>query len=112
MEMKRSIIAFIGTLVLGLLSMGLLGALLYYAVYPVLAPYFGDPDDWHGDRVWPSLILAGMGWSFSFLAAGLLNLRLEKAGWRLRSRRAVYLAILWLGAVVIWLIILLSRVFQ
>jgi hypothetical protein len=112
LEMKRSVIAFMVALVLGLLSMGLLGALLYYAVYPVLAPFFGNPNDWHGDRVWPSVILAGMGWSFSFLGAGLLNLRLEKAGWRLTARRAVYLAILWLGAVVIWLVILLSVVFQ
>ena len=112
LEMKRSIAAFIGALIMGLFSMGLLGAGLYYAVYPLLVPYFGDPNDWHGDRVWPSIILAGMGWSSSFLAAGLLNLKLEKAGWRMHARRAVYFAMLWLGALVIWLIILLSGVFQ
>lgn len=97
---------------MGLLSMGLLGAGLYFVAYPVLGPLFGNPNDWHGDRVWPSVILAGMGWSFSFLAAGLLNLQLEKAGWRMHTCRAVYLAMLWLGALVIWLIILLSGVFQ
>ena len=100
------------TLALGLLSMGALGAGLYYAVYPLLAPFFGDPNDWHGDWVWPSVIVAGMGWSFSFLVAGLLNRRLERAGWRTALRRAIYVMVLWLGAAVIWLIILSSSAFQ
>jgi hypothetical protein len=112
LQMKRSILGFIAALVIGLLSMGLLGGGLYYAVYPVLRPFYGDPNDWHGDWVWPSLISAGMLWSLSFLAAGLLNVRLEKSAWRTRSRQAVYLAMLWLGAGLIWLIILSSAAFQ
>ena len=55
------------------------------------------------------MIVAGMGWSFSFLAAGLLNRRLAQAGWQSPFRRAIYLVVLWLGAAVIWLIILLSN---
>lgn len=110
--MKRSIVAFFVTLALGLLSMGLLGAVLYYAVYPLLAPYYGDPNDWHGDRVWPSVILAGMGWSFSFLAAGLINVRLENAKWGRLSRRLIYGVTLWLGALLIWFVILWGGAFQ
>ncbi len=109
LEMKRSILGFIVALALGLFSMGVLGAALYYLVYPVLAPFFGNLNDWRGDWVWPSVIVAGMGWSFSFLAAGWLNRRLERAGWQSPFRRAVYLAVLWLGAAVIWLIILLAN---
>jgi hypothetical protein len=40
--MKRSVIAAIAVLVLALLSMGALGAGLYYAAYPALFPAFGD----------------------------------------------------------------------
>jgi hypothetical protein len=112
LQMKRSIVAFFAALALGLLSMGLLGAALYYAIYPLLAPYYGDPNDWHGDRVWPSIILAGMGWSFSFLGAGLLNVRLEKAGWGRLSRRLMYIFMLWLGALLIWFLILWGGLFQ
>jgi hypothetical protein len=109
LQIKRSILAFVITLALGLLSMGILGLALFYPVYPLLVPFFGHPDDWHGDWVWPSVIVAGMGWSFSFLVAGLLNRRLELAGWRTLFRQVVYVAVLWLGAALIWLIILLAN---
>jgi hypothetical protein len=45
-------------------------------------------------------------WSVSFLAAGLLNVRLEQSGWGLLSRRAIYAAVIWLSAGLIWGIIL------
>lgn len=103
---KWSIAAFAIAFALGLFSMGVLGLALYYPVYPMLAPFYGDPNDWHGDWVWPTIIVAGMGWSFSFLAAGLLNWRLGRAGWRPLYRRLVYAAMLWLGAAVIWWLLL------
>lgn len=106
LQMKRSIIAFFATIVIGLLSMGLLGLLLYEAVHPVLGPFFSDLDDWHGDTVWPVIIVAGMGWSVSFIAAGLINMRLETAGWKKQGRRVIYGLVLWLGAALIWFIIL------
>jgi hypothetical protein len=109
--MKRSILAFVVTLALGLFSMGALGLALYYPVYPLFAPFFGDPNDWHGDWVWPTIIIAGMGWSFSFLVAGWLNQRLEHAGWGAVYRKPVYAAILWLGAAVIWFLLLLGKPF-
>jgi hypothetical protein len=108
LQTKRSVAAFVIVLLLGLLSMGVLGAALYYPVYPLLSPFFGDPNDWHGDWVWPSVIVAGMGWSSSFLLAGFLNMSLEKRGWSAQVRRVIYVAILWLGAALIWLIILLA----
>ena len=103
-------LAFVITLALGLLSMGALGLALFYPVYPLLVPFFGKPDEWpSGDWLWPSVIVAGMAWSFSFLVAGLLNKHLEQAGWQAHYRKAVYVVVLWLGAALIWLIILLAN---
>jgi len=48
---KFSIIAFFIILGLGLMSMGLLGALLYYPVSFLFTSY-PDLNDWHGDWVW------------------------------------------------------------
>ena len=90
--------------------MGALGFALFYPVYPLLVPFFGTPDEWPtGDWLWPSVIVAGMAWSLSFLAAGLLNRRLERAGWQASYRKAAYVVVLWLGAALIWCIILLAN---
>lgn len=102
---KWSLVGFVVTLVLGFLSMGFLGAALYYACYPVLAPFYGNPDSWSGDWVWPALIAAGMLWSLSFLAAGWLNLYLTPHAPAL-LRRIIYVVVLWLGAALAWLFIL------
>lgn len=104
--MKKSIIAFAAVLALGLLSMGALGFLLYYPAAPVLLLFFPPASAWHGDWVWPAAIGAGMGWSFSFLAAGFVNKKLAGTGLPLPARRCAYLAILWLGALLIWGVIL------
>jgi hypothetical protein len=47
-----------------------------------------------------------MGWSFSFLAAGFVNKKLAGTGLPLPARRGAYLAILWLGVLLIWGVIL------
>lgn len=104
--MKRSIVAFVLALGLGFLSMGALGMLLWYPVMPVLAPLHGDPNDWHGDWVWPTIIAVGMVWSFSFLVAGWINLRLEGARIGRWPRRLAYIAVLWLGALLSWALLL------
>ena len=101
--MRRSLIAAAIVAVLGLLSMGALGGLLYGAVAPVLHPWLGDLSDWHGDGVWPATIGAGMLWSLAFVAAGWLDQRLRRAGWRPWPRRVMYALVLWLGAVLVWL---------
>lgn len=112
LEIKRSILAFAVALVLNFLSLGMLGLALYYLLYPLLAPFYGNPNDWHGDWVWPVVLLAGMAWPFSFLGAGLLNRHLEQAGWPALYRKVIYVAVLWLGALLVWLTILGLGLYQ
>lgn len=104
LPMKRSLLAAFVVAALGLLSMGGLGALLYYAAYPVLGPFYGNLDDWRGDDVWPAMIGAGMLWAFSFLAAGWLNQRLLQRS--KHARRLAYAVTLWLGAILTWVFML------
>ena len=104
--MKRTILVALAVAAWGLVSMGIMGGLLYYAAAPVLWSTYGDLNDWHGDDVWPATIGVGMLWSLSFLVAGWLNARLQRAGWSVWPRRAVYVLVLWLGAVVLWLLFL------
>ena len=102
---KGSLIAFAVMLVLSFLSMGFLGAALYYACYPVLALFYGNPNNWSGDWVWPAAIAAGMLWSVSFLAAGRLNLYLTPH-LSAAACRIIYVAVLWVSAALVWLFIL------
>ena len=81
-------------LVLGLLSMGLLGAVLYYPVAPVLRRHFPPQSQWHGDWVWPVVIGVGMGWSVGFLLAGATNHWLVRRGWP-TLRGLLSLGVLW-----------------
>jgi len=108
--LRWSLLAFVITLPLGLLSMGILGLLLYYPVSPLLQAY-GPMESWHGDSVWPTLILVGMGWSFAFLIAGLLDhlLKSKQAHWALRA--LAYLIVLWLVDAALWLGMLHGQVF-
>lgn len=108
LAMKWSFVAFVVTLILGLLSMGMLGAVLYYACYPVLAPFYGNLNDWRGDWVWNAMICAGMLWSVSFLAAGYLNLQLEPRGFSEFTRGLAYVVVLWGGALIAWGLILMA----
>ncbi len=94
---------------LGLLSMGLLGAALYYAVCLVLPSSYPRFDDLRGDWVWPAVIGIGMGWSLSFLLAGALNLFLERTGMVTVWRRLIYVLVLWVCALLLWLGTLAGR---
>lgn len=105
--MKRSLIAFALALVLSFLSMGALGGLLYYACYPLFAPFYGDLNGWRGDWVWPATIGAGMLWSLSFLVAGWVGVR-WLGGARAVFRNSVYCLVLWLGAALSWALMLLT----
>jgi hypothetical protein len=67
---KFSLLGFFIVAGLGLLSMGLLGLLLYYPVAFLLSS-FPAFNDWHGDWVWPVLIGVGMFWSIGFILAGI-----------------------------------------
>lgn len=106
---KCSLVAFVVTFILGFLSMGALGGGLYYLCYPLLGPFYGNLNAWRGDWVWPATIWAGMLWSASFLVAGVLNLRLETQGLSAPWRGGAYLAVLWVGALAIWGLLLLAQ---
>ena len=71
-NIKFSLIAFFITAILGLLSMGALGGLLYYPVSFLFASY-PTLNDWSGDWVWPSVIMVGMLWSFGCCSGLVLH---------------------------------------
>ncbi|MGU3496846.1 hypothetical protein ACLBXM_22610 [Xanthobacteraceae bacterium A53D] len=98
LEIRRSLIAGLAVFALALLSMGALGVGLYYAVSPLLAERFGPLAEWSGDWVWPATIMAGILWSLSFPIAGLLGVRLRRAGRSVLLRRSAYVVVLYLGA--------------
>ena len=99
---KGSIIAGFAVAALGLFSMGILGGLLYYACYPLLAPFYGNLNDWRGDDVWPATIWAGMLWALCFPFASFVSLKLKLRA-KPRSVRIIFwLAALWVGAALIW----------
>lgn len=98
---KFSAIAFITTAILGLFSIGALGAGLYYPVsflfksYPTL-------NDWRGDWVWPVMIGAGMLWSFGFVFGGLAWHFFYEQIHSVVLLRIMYVLILWIWAALIW----------
>ncbi|WP_282144022.1 hypothetical protein [Cellulophaga baltica] len=108
---KFSAIAFFVTAALGLLSMGALGAGLYYPVsfffkaYPTL-------NHWSGDWVWPAMIFVGMFWAVGFIFGGLL--------WHYASKiiaskivlRILYILVLWLWAGILWYSMISKNVAQ
>ncbi len=102
---KFSAIAFVATGFLGLFSMGILGALLYYPVsfffnaYPTL-------NDWSGDWVWPVMIGAGMLWSVGFIFGGLAWYYLQDQIASIALLRIIYILILWIWAAFIWYILI------
>jgi hypothetical protein len=96
---KFSIIAFVISLGLGLLSMGALGYGLYYLVKPVLGNRI---EELQGDASWPSMIMAGMSWSFGFLIASLAMYYLREYKLPTLLHILIYISILWLWLLLIW----------
>jgi len=107
--MKKSIIAFAVFLGLGLAGMGALGGVIYLAAAPLLMLFFPPMTGWHGDWVWPSTIIAGMAWSFSFLIAGLAHKTLRARNAAPALCRAIYAGTLWAAAALTWGVILTGR---
>jgi hypothetical protein len=106
---KGSIIAGMVVVALDLFSMGALGLGLYYLTYPIHYPLLGDINQWEGvDLFWPTIIWAGMLWAICFPAAGLVDLRLQRAGTARARRIFSYLVILWLGAGFVWLFVAMT----
>ena len=105
---KFSAIAFVISAALGLLSMGLLGAILYYPVsfffksYPTL-------NDWSGDWVWPATIVVGMAWSLGFVYGGIMWKYLFKTISSILLLRIIYAIILWLWAAFLWYLMITNN---
>ena len=105
---KFSAIAFIVTLPLGLFSMGILGALLYYLVSFLFSNY-PTLNDWHGDWVWPTTIAAGMAWAFGFIFAGITWHYLNKITNSKTLLRIVYSIVLWFWAAIVWYFMIINN---
>lgn len=103
---RKNLFAAAVVLMLGFFSMGALGGALYLAVSPVLAPFFGHLDEWHGDWVWPATVWAGMLWAAGFLLAGCLDRKLLGRGVSPLVRGVVYVVTLWCAALVCWVVVL------
>lgn len=104
---RKTLFAAAVVLMLGFFSMGALGGALYLAVSPVLAPFFGHLDSWHGDWVWPATVCAGMLWAVGFLLAGWLDRCLLERGVKPAARGVAYAVTLWLAGAVCWTGVLL-----
>lgn len=107
-NVKFSVIAFFVCGTLGLISMGALGAALYYPVSFILKrfPAFSD---WHGDWVWPAVIMIGMFWSFGFLLGALAWHYTSKITTSKIALFGVYSFVLWLWAALLWYFTLSSQ---
>jgi hypothetical protein len=107
---KFSIIAFCSTACLGLLSMGLLGALLYFPVsflFKDVPPF----DAWHGDWVWPAIIGVGIIWSFGFILGGFSYHYSTKMGASKVVSSSIYALVLWLWAAFLWYVVISNQTF-
>lgn len=102
---KFSLIAFAITLIIGLMSMGLQGYGVYYAVGFALPVSI---DSIQGDSLWPSTILAGMAWAIGFLIAGSISVRLKNK----MLIALIYLLTLWAWAYLVWWAIIGLKVVQ
>ncbi|WP_396596367.1 hypothetical protein [Dokdonia sp. R86516] len=98
---RFSIIAFVAILPMGLFSMGILGALLYYPVSFLFTSY-PTLNDWTGDWVWPATIGVGMFWSFGFIWAGLAWHFLRNKLHSVHILRVIYAIICWAWAALLW----------
>ncbi len=102
---RFSIIAFFCCGVAGLVSMGALGAVLYFPV-SFLLQKFPSFNNWHGDWVWPAVIGIGMFWSVGFLFGGVVWHFLSKITNSKILLYTAYLFVLWLWAALLWYITL------
>ena len=104
----RSVIAFVAAEVINFVSLGFLGIILYFPVAPVLCLHFAPMSRWEGDWVWPTVVMAGMGWSFGFLIAAVLNRRLaaKSPAPSPLVRRTIYTGVLWSWDLAVWSLVL------
>jgi len=108
--MQFSSIAFILSIVLSLLSMGLLGAALFFIAAPMLDLFFSqmshDLNTISGDWVWPAMIAMPLLWSIAWLIAGRSYLYLDKLDWTNLTKKTAYIVILLIWNLLIWIFLL------
>jgi hypothetical protein len=105
---KFSIVAFVLTLVLGLLSKGALGYALYFLVAPVLEK---DIDSLRGDIAWPTVLATGMLSSFGFLVAGAI-FHYTRFHIKEFASYILYAFILWAWVFFVWYVFLNFSIIQ
>ncbi|WP_378184755.1 hypothetical protein ACE939_08290 [Aquimarina sp. W85] len=105
---KFSIIGFIIIFILGFLSMGALGAVLYYPVSFLFSSY-PTLNDWTGDWVWPAVIMVGILWSIGFLLAGFLWHYQKRWLKSIQLLRLQYVLVLWLWSVLLWYVVISNQ---
>jgi len=106
---RFSAIATVATAILGFISMGMLGGLLYYPVSFALKP-FPHLNDLKGDWVWPAVIMIGMLWSLGFVWGGLSWHLLEGLINSTTVLKVIYAVILWSWALLLWYLVLSKQV--
>lgn len=97
-----SLLATVVAAVLPVVTFGLSSYVLYLPASPVLRAFYPPIWEAKGPWLWPVLVGAGILWSVSFLAAGILDAVLTSRGVGGGARRIAYLAVLWVGAVGAW----------
>ena len=105
---KFSIVAFVLTMALGLLSMGALGYGLYFLVAPVLDK---DIDTIPGDATQPIMLMVGILSSFGFLFGALAFHYLRYRIGELLSY-LVYVILMWLWVLLLWYVFLNYAIIQ
>ena len=96
-------------MILSPLSMGALGYLLYY---PVALLLLESIDALAGDSVWPSVIFAGMLWSFGFLIAGIISHYVTRQGLQKFLTYFTYALFLWTWDYLVWFSIIHFKIVQ
>lgn len=102
---KFSAIAFFATGALSIVSMGILGLVLYFPVSFLFRAY-PEHDSWHGDWVWPAIIGVGMFWSLGFLIAGTAWHYLIDHISSVTVLRVIYGIILYIWAALLWWVVI------
>ena len=110
--MRFSVIAFLLSFLVSILSKGILGEILFLIATKPLALFFpttpSDVDNWKGEWVNSAMIVIAILWSFAFLIAAFVCLRLEKLNWTKLTLKTSYMVILLVWNFLLWCLLLLN----
>ncbi len=99
--MSWSVWAFIIALAVSFFSMGMVGAVVYIVVSPILRLKYPPMNQWSGDWVWPANIIASLVWCLGFLIAGVVNMFIQ------HYNSYIYLGVLWFWGLLVWWVVLM-----